>query len=44
VTLYLPIANIALSLGAAVIYAVSQDWRHALYWACAGLIAVSVIV
>ena len=43
VTLYFPIANIALALGASLTYAAARDYRHAAYWFFAACIAVSVL-
>jgi hypothetical protein len=43
-TIYFPIGNILLSLGAAATYAMAHDWKHAMYWLFAAGIAISVIV
>lgn len=37
-----PIILIVLDIGAAIFYAVSGDWRHAVYW-LAGAIGISAI-
>ncbi len=37
-----PIALIILDLGAAVIYAWNQDWRHVIYWCAAAILTATV--
>lgn len=41
-TSFLPLANLALCLGAAVVYAAFADWKHAIYWAACAVIAGAV--
>ena len=43
-TLIFPILQIFLCLGAALVYALALDWKHALYWFAAGLVTVAVIL
>lgn len=40
--LLLPIAQIFLSAGAAVVYAYFGDWKHATYWAAAAVLTGAV--
>lgn len=41
-TKVLPCLMIARSVGAAIGYALGEDWRRSLYWAAAAVITVSV--
>lgn len=43
-TRLLPYAMIALSVGAAVGYALARDWRHAAYWLLAAGLTTTVTV
>ena len=43
-TLIFPFILIALDIGAAVVYAVHGDVRHAIYWAAACVLTVCVTV
>lgn len=38
----LPVLMIAESIGAAVLYAMAEDWRRAIYWTAAAFITASV--
>ena len=38
-TLLFPLAQMALSLGASVVYAFAKDWKHAAYWLLGCLIS-----
>lgn len=40
--LLFPVAIIALQFGASVVYALSRDWRHAIYWISAVALNLAV--
>lgn len=41
-TLFFPIAQIFLSIGGAIVYAYTGDWKHAMYWLAAAVLTGSV--
>lgn len=40
--LVLPVAMMVLSIGAALVYAYTADWRRAVYWTAATVITAAV--
>jgi hypothetical protein len=38
----LPTAMVVLSLGAAIVYALAKDWKHAIYWTSSAALIASV--
>lgn len=41
-TRVLPLVMVALSVGAACVYALDGDWRHMVYWLAAGVLTLAV--
>lgn len=39
---FFPIAQIFLSIGAAIVYAYTGDWKHATYWLAAAVLTGTV--
>lgn len=40
--LFLPIAQLVLSIGAGIVYAYVGDWKHAIYWFAAAVLTGAV--
>lgn len=38
----LPVAMVFIDAGAAIVYALSQDWRRTIYWAAASILTAAV--